>query len=180
MQIRDLIYIYLLKMAVGNNKSFPTSNIPTDQELRTQAGEIFDNCFKFSAVRNPWARAVSLYYRSDGIGIRNQMSFAEFCEAHKNASDTCLHPTLHQNQYDWLCDETGTNIMDYVYKVEDFETAIDEINALTNGRLGLKNQELNSNRKSKSKSYRDVYDDYTRKLIGQHFEKDIDTFKYTF
>ena len=180
MQIRDLIYIYLLKMAVGTNKSFPTTGVPTDQDLRVKAAEIFQSCFKFSAVRNPWARAVSMYFRSDGIGIRKEMSFEQFCEAHKYASDTCLHPTLHKNQLDWLCDENGENLMDYVYKVEDFETAIDEINQLTNGRLGLKNQELNSNRKSKSKSYHDVYNDHTRKLIAQAFEKDIDTFKYTF
>ena len=117
-QIRDALYVYLLKEALGKNKRFPTSNVLADAEIRQKARETFDGFFKFSAVRNPWARAVSLYFRREGVKTSEGISFEEFCKHHWYSSDTCSHPTLHQNQFDWLSDENGELIMDYVFKLE--------------------------------------------------------------
>ena len=108
------------------------------------------------------------------------MSFEQFIEDHHHASDTCREPTLHQNQIDWLCDEDGRMIMDYVYKVEEFESAIAEIEERTEGRLRLESRQLNVNPRSASKRYRSMYSEHTRKLIAQRFERDIDHFEYVF
>ena len=70
--------------------------------------------------------------------------------------------------------------MDFVYKVEEYENAIDEISKITNGRLLLDNVKRNVNPNSKSSDYRNMYNDKTRKIIEKRFEKDIDYFKYTF
>jgi hypothetical protein len=180
LQVRDLIYVHLLKITLGGNRAFPNNEVPDDLALRQEAQKIFDACFKFSAVRNPWARAVSLYFRREGITTNERISFEEFCQQHLYASDTCRQPTMHKNQYDWLCNEKGENQMDYIYKVENFDQAIHEIRELTHGRLVLKNVEKNRNPGSQSMNYRDMYNDVTRKLIGTRFEKDIDIFKYTF
>jgi len=179
-QIRTLIYVHMLKENLGTNTTFPNGNIESDTALRAKADRIFNTYFKFSAVRNPWARAVSLYKRREGIQLRDKMTFDEFCDGHMNASDTCRQPTQHVNQYDWLSDENGKMLMDYVYKLEDFETAIHDIKKLTNGRLILKNLNLNQNPNSNSIDYRDYYNDQTRKTIEKRFEKDIDYFKFTF
>lgn len=179
-QVRDLIYLYLLKTNLGTNAEFPNSNHPTDSDLRNQAKNLFDSFFKFSAVRNPWARAVSMYSRSEGLQLREKMSFDEFCENHFYASDTCKHPTLHHNQYDWLSSEDGDLLVDYIYKVEEFESAIVEINKLTKGRLILRNVKRNRNPKSKSSDYRIMYNEKTKNIIKKRFEKDIDFFKYSF
>lgn len=178
-QIQDLIYIYLLKENLGKNRNFPTRNIANDADLRLKSKKIFDTFFKFSAVRNPWARAVSLYSRK-GVKLMENISFEEFCKNHFYASDTCLHPTIHKNQLDWLTSNSGQILMDYIYKVEEFEKAIDEIKERTNGRLILDNIKLNVNPNSKSNNYRDIYNYETRKIIEKRFEKDIDYFKYTF
>jgi len=180
LQVRDLIYVHLLKITLGGNRTFPNNDLPDDPGLRAEAKEIFTSCFKFSGVRNPWARAVSLYFRREGIRTRETISFEEFCQQHMHASDTCRQPTLHRNQYDWLCDEKGENLMDYTYKVENFDQAISEISELTRGRLILKDLIKNRNPGSQSMNYREMYNDTTRKLIGTRFEKDIDIFKYTF
>ena len=177
-QIRDLIYIYLLKESLGTNSTFPNSNMPSDSALREKAAKIFDSFFKFSAVRNPWARAVSLYFRNEGIELKDKLTFDEFCENHIYASDTCSHPTLHKNQFDWLSSAEGHILMDYIYKVEDFENAINDIKNLTNSRVTLQNVKQNQN--SKSTNYRNLYNDRTRKIIEKRFEKDIDYFKYTY
>ncbi|MCP4747062.1 MAG: sulfotransferase family protein [Desulfobacteraceae bacterium] len=179
-QVRDSLYVYFLKQALGQNKSFPSESISSDADLRSKAKEVFYSFFKFSAVRNPWARTVSLYSRREGVKTRDKISFEEFCKNHFYASDTCYHPTLHQNQLDWLCDENGRCIVDYVYRLEDFDQAINEITERTNGRVRLESKNANRNPNSDSRLYRDLYTEETRKLIAKRFERDIDNFKYTF
>lgn len=179
-QVRDLLYPYLLRSSLGTNKSYPNEEVPTDKAIRHQAEEIFKSFFKFSAVRNPWARAVSLYYRREGVKVKDRLTFEEFCEHHSCASDTCFHPTLHKNQLDWLCDDEGRMIMDFVYKVEELDSAIEKIAKVTEGRVRLESKTANRNPNSKSSDYKDMYNDKTRKLIMRNFEKDIDHFKYTF
>lgn len=179
-QVRDSLYVYFLKHALGKNKSFPSESIVLDADIHSKAKEVFDKFFKFSAVRNPWARAVSLYSRREGVKTKDKISFDEFCKNHIYASDTCFHPTLHQNQLDWLCDRNGQCIMDYVYRLEDFEQAINEIAERTDGRVQLKRKNANRNPDSNSCSYRDLYTEETRNLIAKRFEKDIEFFQYTF
>ena len=180
MQVRDSIYTYLLKEALGGNRAFPTKGVPSDQELRRASKEIFSSFFKFSAVRNPWARTVTLFMRREGIQLAKSMSFEDFCDQLTCASDTCVHPTLHYNQLDWLCDESGHCLMDYVYKVEELNIAVHEIRKRTQGRVILKAMKRNCNPDSSSARYRDLYSDHTKQLIAERFAKDIEYFKYTF
>jgi len=180
LQVRDLIYAYLLKEYLGTNQTYPNTERQSDSDLREEAKKIFENYFKFSAVRNPWARTVSLYFRREGISSNHKMSFEDFCKNHIYASDTCRQPTLHNNQYDWISSDEGDLLVDYVYKVEEFERAIHEIKEMTNGRLVLKNQKQNKNPTSKSSDYRNMYNGETKNLIAKRFEKDIDYFKYSF
>lgn len=180
MQVRDSLYVYFLKLALGRNMTFPTESIPKDADLRTHANDVFNTFFKFSAVRNPWARTVSLYFRREGVQLKDKISFEEFCETHHYASDTCVHPTLHNNQIDWLCDESEKCIMDYVYKVENFEKARKEIEERTDGRIKLLSKYANYNPISLSGKYRTLYTGKTKTIIEKAFEKDIDYFKYTF
>jgi len=180
LQVRDALYVYLLKRGLGANRSFPTQGVQSDADIRAAARHIFASFFKFAAVRNPWDRVVSLYLRREGITASAQLSFENFCEQHLYASDTCYYPTLHRNQLDWLCDENGQCIMDYVYRLEDFSDAVGEIAEQTDGRVQLEMKWENVNRGDAGPGYRDYYSDETRKLIATRFEKDIDYFKYTF
>ena len=179
-QVRDSIYVYLLLQALGRNHDFPSRSIASDAHIRSEANMVFASFFKFAAVRNPWARAVSLYSRREGVVTKDKVTFDEFCRSHMYASDTCIHPTLHQNQLDWLCDDSGRCVMDYVYRVEDLDHALSEIAERTNGRLRLVSGNLNVNPGSGSSSYRDLYTDDTRLMIARRFEKDIDCFGYSF
>lgn len=180
LQVRELLYVYLLQKALGKNRTFPTQAIPEDADIRTQARNVFDSFFKFAAVRNPWARAVSLYLRRESIQMRNRMSFDEFCDNHLYASDTCIHPTLHRNQLDWLCDENGRCVMDFVYKLEEFEKARQEIAERTGGRVRLEGRKEKVNPYGLSQDYRTIHTVKTKQIVAKRFSKDIDVFKYTF
>lgn len=179
-QVRDSLYVYFLMSSLGNNINYPTEAVISDIEIRAAAKKIFEKYFKFSAVRNPWARAVSLYFRKESIQVSSKISFEQFCDHHIYASDTCHHPTLHQNQFDWLCDEDGKMVMDYVYKLENFEEARKEILQITEGRVKLSNKVKNQNIESNANDYRVMYSEKSRNIIARVFEKDIDYFKYSF
>ena len=179
-QVRDLMYAFELKNALATNLSYPTVEHPDDAEVRRRAEEKFQLYFKFSAVRNPWARAASLYARREGVQTRDRHSFEEFLKDHLYASDTCRQPTLHQNQSDWHLDANGKSLMDYVYRVEDFESAVKEIAERTDGRVNIKVKDRNRNPESQSRNYQDLYTDETKEWIAKRFEQDIDLFKYTF
>lgn len=180
LQIRDALYAFELMKSLRQNRAFPTENLVSDTDVRKRARGMFETFFKFSSVRNPWARAVSLYYRNEGVQISETMSFEDFCERHIYASDTCLNPTLHRNQIDWITDEGGKIAVDYVYKIEEFAEKTDEICERSGGRVRLAPLQDNVNARSRSGSYRDLYNNHTRNLIAKRFERDIDTFGYVF
>ena len=181
-QVRDSLYPFLLSQALDQNKTFPTDpeNVPSDEEIRDEAAEIFRTFFKFASVRNPWARTVSLYKRREGVQSDQDMSFEQFCEQLRYASDTCRFPTRLTNQLDWLTDENGEVLVDYVIKLEDQETAVREINERTDGRLALESVRLNSNPNSTADSYRDMYSPTTRERVAEVFRRDIEFFGYEF
>ena len=66
-------------------------------DIQLESDSFFNNSFKFSSVRNPWERAVSLYSRKESIQLKSKISFRKFIEQHFYASDTCVIPTLHKN-----------------------------------------------------------------------------------
>jgi len=180
LQVRDALYTYLLLNSLGANRNFPSQGVRSDADIRAQASAIFGSFFKFAAVRNPWDRAVSLYLRREGLVVSEHISFATFCTRHLYASDTCVFPTLHRNQLDWLCDEDGQCLLDYVYRLEDFSRAIADIAERTGGRVQLGMKRENVRRDIAARDYRQYYSDETRKIVAARFEKDIDYFKYTF
>lgn len=179
-QIRRLLRLHHVMARLGQGAEFPDADTPSDGELAAEADTQFGAMFKFAAVRNPWARAVSLYYRGEGDAPHRHMSFEQFCENHCYASDTCFWPSRHRHQADWLEDENGVSLMDYVYKVEAFESAIEAIAEMTDGSIRLENRALNANSRSRAGDYRTLYNDHCRKLIARRFEKDIDLFGYSF
>ena len=180
LQVRDAIGIFFLKKNLATNKSFPSVEVKTYSQIKIDSASFFSNAFKFSSVRNPWERAVSLFFRKEGVQEQQNLSFDQFIENHLYASDTCVHPTLHKNQLDWICDDSGKILLDYIFKLENFSNAIKDIFERTNGLIRLENTVANKNESSKSSEYRNLYSEKTKKMIAKRFEKDIDTFCFTF
>lgn len=182
LQVRDSLYTYFLLRSLGRNKSFPTdlAAVRSDAEIRQMASDTFASFFKFSSVRNPWARALSLYKRQEGLQLAERMDFETFCGSLRYASDTCSHPTRVANQLDWITDETGAVLVDYVIRLEDLDNGVREVNERTNGRLGLKVLHLRVNPTSQAENYRDAYSAKARADVTTLFQRDIEHFGYEF
>ena len=147
--------------------------VRTYSQIKNDSASFFSNAFKFSSVRNPWERAVSLFFRKEGVQDQKNLSFDQFIENHLYASDTCVHPTLHKNQLDWICDDNGKILLDYVFKLENFSNAIEDIFERTNGLIRLENTVANKNESSKSSEYRNLYSEKTKNMIAKDSKKTL-------
>ncbi len=147
-------------------------------KVRNRLGdEIFRNYYKFSFVRNPWDRVVSLYLRKEGIQLREKMSFEKFVDWIKYSSSTCEYPVPQTNQLDWLVDPSGKLLVDFVGKFERLNEDWEIIarNLKINQTLPHKNKN-----KARTKHYTEFYNTTTRKIIEEKFKIDIEYFGYTF
>lgn len=148
--------------------------------------EYWNEYFKFSFVRNPWDRMVSLlkYGWFYGVSLdtkkilRPEKYFNKF---KKIEYDTRYFNYSQFNDYKNIEDAIYQNIygeeMDFIGRFEsleeDFKT-ICEINNIKN--LALLHIEKSPNRKE----YREYYDNNVKQLIEQKYKKDIDKFNYEF
>jgi hypothetical protein len=148
--------------------------------------------FKFSCIRNPWDRMVSMYYHILKFDIEiyrergdsheallkyyekvKNMSFSEFCEFQETADIKQLSPTkvfmYYENAYK----------IDFVIRYEnlkiDFEHCLKVLNLET---IELPN--VYRDYRPKDLEYKSLYNEKTRKIIERQFEFDIDFFGYTF
>ncbi len=138
-------------------------------EYKKYLGSEYDDYFKFTVVRNPFDRVVSYYY---GGAIQKGLNFK-----------------------DWVVDRyLNANYKDYIRMYSDYTHWFDkdEMNCvlkfenLDQDFIKLKetldlNCELGKANVNKSRThYRDYYDNKTKDIIENHFEKELNTFQYKF
>lgn len=156
----------------------------------------FDSFFKFSFVRNPYARVLSLYHYLGYSRIISVEKFIEKVLAEKVKQDHFFY----QPQYDYLYSEDGQLLVDYVGKLEQISTDIEYVLA----KSGLQSQKLPHVNKSEkglkrgltslitnpalllqlnlgkvfSKKKVKALSDHEKKLIYQLYSKDFEHFDY--
>jgi len=161
------------------------SHIKPDEFKELVMGENLKNYFSFSTVRNPWDRAVSMYFSSikdheikEDIKryykIDEDLSFGLFCEILLERKNDPFFIASH-NQVLWTTGKyPPQEILRFENLQEEFAAMIEQHNLLTiNPNLPHKN-------KTNHTHYSDYYNSETRKIIADVFEEDIDTFKYCF
>lgn len=156
----------------------------------------FDGYYKFTVVRNPWARAVSLFemvaYRDGGWLSRfrteamRHEGFREWVRSlepdGRGAADTDGGYSVRRyGAYTFLGfagDGEGNVLVDKVLRLEDLDT---ELPALLE-RLDIPAPESlpHIGRGRYRGNHRAYYDDATRDLIGELYADDVERFGYTF
>jgi hypothetical protein len=136
--------------------------------------QIWNTSLKFTIVRNPWDRVVSMFHHS---GIKEQignMKFSSFCERLANPP---LRTSLERHHtaplmYQLVLD--GKFIPDIVLRFEtlrkDFENLCD--------RLRWPHKKLPHFCPSKREHYREYYTHKTKKIVAKIYKEDIAYFKY--
>ena len=146
---------------------------------------VWDDYFKFTFVRNPWDRVVSIYqYYKHGTEPENwefrtddkilEPTFKEFIFGVRNESHR-LYSLVGLPQKDWLFDQDGNQLVDFIGRFEKYS---DDVNKLFQ-KIGC-NKQIGHARKSKRGPYRDYYDDETRNIIRELCKVDIEYFGYEF
>ena len=156
--------------------------------------EEFSMLFKFSFVRNPWARILSEYryrnyfqHRSFRDFVLNRMPQPDWDDKYRHVMP----------QYDMLHDDNGKLLVDFVGRFESLQEDFDRVC----GHLGIEESQLphrnRSDKKSRDlkrkarnwlfangenqlRSLADFYDDETREAVAEYYQKDIEAFGYGF
>ena len=138
-------------------------------EYKKYLGSEYDDYFKFTVVRNPFDRVVSYYY---GGAIQKGLNF----------KDWVVDRYLNENYKDYIrmySDYTHWFDKDELNCVLKFEN-LDQDFIKLKETLDL-NCELGKANVNKSRThYRDYYDNKTKDIIENHFEKELNTFQYKF
>jgi len=156
--------------------------------------EDFAGFFKFSFVRNPWARILSEYRYRNYFQHRSFRDFVLNKLPKPGWDDQYRHV---MPQYDMLHDQKGNLLVDFVGRFENLQQDFDHIcECLGIVDSGLKHRNrsdkksrdlrrkirnlLFMNGENKLQSMADFYDDETREAVAHYYRNDIETFGYEF
>ncbi len=154
--------------------------------------------FSFGFVRNPWDRLVSHYSMIRGkieeltpaqrqqpkpFDIELWNYVLHFSHDFESFLDNCTglifdrdcYKSFLFNQVDYLADDNGYILVDFVGRFEKF--AEDAAHVLE--RIGIDAQIPNLNQSARG-NYRDYYTPRTHDLVADRFRRDIETFGYEF
>lgn len=155
----------------------------TAQVFRNRIGvQRWEERFSFAIVRNPWDRAVSHYhYRmmtNQTNLVDNQLDFKDWLKhVYVERSPKYLNEEkMFLTQMDWILDENGKVMVNYIGRFEDMQRAWDEICE----NLNRKQTKLPHVKKSLRGDFRQYYDNESCAIIGDYFKSDVDYFKYSF
>ena len=164
------------------------------KELRP---DVFANYFKFAIVRNPWDRMPSDYiFQKRKNSPANEKLFAvdecgqtrRFREWVEVALSDPFHfesrrwgaevsPGIHRwsPQVDWIS-LNGNIAVDRVLRMECLQNDFEDVRRVMGGPFG----ELPCRNWKFHLHYSHYYDESTRKIVGEYYAKDIETFGYRF
>jgi hypothetical protein len=157
-------------------------NLPqhcTAREIRDHLpGRLFDRCFKFAFVRNPWSLQLSLFryvlrssdhpQHADFAALSCFETYIEWLESLPNGP--------HRVQCDFVMDENGEPLLDFIGR---FERLGQDFAAIAN-RFGWPENLPHLNASSDDPDYRGFYTPRSRDIIARLHRADIEAFDYQF
>lgn len=136
----------------------------------------FNTYYKFTFVRNPWARAFSWYRNvmrdknhQKALKINDEISFKDFLR--KYAGKGYLKPQTY-----WLKNYNGSIALDYIGQ---FENLADDFENVCKA-LDIRNISLPHKLKAPKIDYCQYYDADSDEIIRQVYSEEIEMFKYSF
>ena len=155
----------------------------TALELRDEMGAArWAHCFTFTVVRNPWDKVVSQYYHRCKTGhittakVKapdfNSWVRLTYCD---QDPDFYNNPKMFMPQTDWICDEQGNVLVDFVGRFETLEQDFLAVCRATGRTASLPHL-----KPSGRGDYRSIYSDDAAAIVETWFLRDITKFGYRF
>jgi hypothetical protein len=138
--------------------------------------------FSFAFVRNPWDKVASHYHyrvKTNQTGLRDKpVAFNDWVQL--TYGDGALpyydKPKMFLPQTDWITNERGEVMVDFVGRFERLADDFREVYA----RGALAGAALPHLKQSVRGDYRKLYSDEAAEIVGRWFAKDLDLFGYRF
>jgi Sulfotransferase family len=144
-------------------------------EIKAAVSQEVWGYFKFAYVRNPWERFVSytaFMHRQDGA----------FAADPQRTMERVLADPVHRDkivfrpQHEFICDEGGQVMVDFVGRNETMQASHDAICA----HIGIPTQPLQRVNASTHGAWRDYYTDALKARVADVYARDIAIFGYRF
>lgn len=147
----------------------------------------FLRCFKFSIVRNPWARMVSGYFYTHIMnepseidkqrrGTTRTFHDLEFDEWIDRRWNKWKQGKMNNSQLKKLTDESGNLLVDHVGRLENAQESLDLVMKKTfTSKLLMPH--VNGTKKN---HYTKYYNEFTKRKVYEMCQQDIEYFKYKF
>lgn len=163
-------------------KKFPSPQHYTYSDLRNLLGDSIDDWFSFSFVRNPYSRIFSEWKWRKTLTdrtMRVDIGFEAF--VYYIREEYLRNEEAGDNHWRPQSDFIDPNI-NFIGRFENFEKDFSKIleRIYIYPDIGRKRKIPNLNRTTSGGDYRDAYYSYTKKEVENLYQKDLDTFGYTF
>jgi len=159
-------------------------------DLRQRFPKLFERCFVFAFVRNPWDRVLSAYRfarlgRTDAMGIRNPRqyqipqfeSFERFLFEWLVYQDLSKIDLVFRPQLSFIADSDGREIIQFLGRVESLATDIEFVESRLRRSLHIDHE----NRTGTGESYRGAYTSNSMiDIVGDVYAQDILHFAYSY
>lgn len=195
----NFLFVHIQKTAgssitnVLNSLEF-TYSLNHSHSFITSVEYKYDSYFKFTFVRNPWDRLVSWYNMMLNKSIHNDFSryllnnstnFSQFLNLTEIINETNEHndfiktdypKSIAFNQLDYISDNKGNVLMDFIGKFENLENDFRQIME----KIGVKDYSLLHLNKFEHGDYRNYYTDEDIEKVYKIYKRDIEYFNYKF
>jgi hypothetical protein len=152
-------------------------HLPASQLKEQLGAELWDSLYKFTIIRNPFERVLSLYLFLRSNGKLQQLSFPEYVRKLVSKEGYDYHGHYMSNS-EYICDSDGNLLVDEVFRFENRKQAMPVIAKRTSCpevATGKRKAYQTGHR-----HYSHYYDSTTRKRIEEFFLDDFDRFAYCF
>ena len=144
--------------------------------------QYWNEYFKFSFVRNPWDRMVSMARYPKYSGVRLKENSINFNRYLKNFPSLEVDPRS-ESKNDNFKPSKGSVYLNILNKelnfIGKFENLQEDFNTVCD-KIGIPRQQLLHENPSRHKHYAKYYDDETRQIVAEKYAKDIEYFGYKF
>ncbi len=148
-----------------------TKHISARQARQSYGEDIWNSYTKFSVVRNPWDRVISLWATTrwhETAGLPLSCSLETFIRN--------LKPHPHERYNSLFYHEILNEEMDVVLRFENLEHDLNQML----GKVNADAVQLPHVNKKQRGSYRQVHTEQSRALVREMFARDIEAFGYAF